>query len=111
MKEVTGQFIPLLKVFKKFFELPDCLEDAIAYRDYLENECSSGVLSNFMQSEAWKRKVQSYPPNSIVFPVDSYYDECEPNRDLGPHGEILGCGYVSLPCLPPNINPNWITFS
>lgn len=100
MKQVTGQFIPLRYVLKKFFELPDVFKSTIQYMKDVQAE--SDVISNFVQCQRWKIISTKYFKNSdIVFPLIVYFDDWEPNNPLAPHSEKIGAVYVTVPCLPP----------
>ncbi|KAK3916202.1 Sex-determining transformer protein 1 [Frankliniella fusca] len=99
MKDVLGQMIPLRKLFKRFFELPNALPDTLKYLKSLNEE--SDWVFNIVQGEAWKRKCSSFKKGDIVIPINVYFDEVEPNSALGPHCEPLGCTYVNIPVLPP----------
>jgi len=99
MKSVTGQFIPLRKVFTKFFYLPHALEDTLSYMSQLSSE--QNWFANIIQGSVWKRKLEKYNPSDIVIPINVYYDELEPNSALGAHCEPLGCTYVQIATLPP----------
>lgn len=98
MQNVTGQFIPLRKTLKKFFELPDALSSTLKYMNNLN---ASDVVSNLIQCEKWQTiKTQFYRPHDIAIPIIIYYDDWEPNNALGPHSEKIGCVYANLPALP-----------
>ena len=98
-KKVYGQYIPLDKVFVKYFELPDSLSSILTYIDFLKNNDS--CIENYMQCRHWKAKVSKYKCDDIVLPLHVYYDDFQCNNSLGSHAEKLGAVYVSLPCLPP----------
>lgn len=98
MQNVTGQFIPLRKTLKKFFELPDALSSTL---NHINDLSSSNVVSNLVQCEKWQTiKTQFYSPDDITIPLIIYYDDWEPNNALGPHSEKIGCVYANLPALP-----------
>ena len=99
MKDVTAHFIYLRKLFTKLFELPNVLSDTLSYMRSIESE--SDWLCNFVHGEVWKRKRPRFRDDDIVIPLNAYYDEFQPKAELGPHPELLGCTYVSVPVIPP----------
>ncbi|XP_034255474.1 uncharacterized protein LOC117653729 [Thrips palmi] len=102
MRPVPGQKIPLQPLLKNFFELPDAFEDTLANMLALQEE--RDWICNMVQGEIWKRKRARFSDDAIVFPINFYYDEVEPNSALGPHCEPLGCSYVHIPVLPSEWN-------
>ncbi|XP_046405832.1 uncharacterized protein LOC124170865 isoform X1 [Ischnura elegans] len=96
--EVTGQFVPLRKTLKKFFELPNALNDTLKYMKSLKSDSSS--LQNFIQGKLWAKKIVQYAENDIVIPLFIYFDDFEVNNPLGPHSGKLGAVYATIPCLP-----------
>lgn len=100
MRNVTGQFVPLRKVLKNFFELPDALPSTLKYMENLEST-SSVFITNIIQCQKWQTiKTHLYNSNDKVIPLIIYYDDWEPNNALGPHSEKIGCVYANLPSLP-----------
>ncbi|KAJ1519025.1 hypothetical protein ONE63_011369 [Megalurothrips usitatus] len=99
--KTTGQYVPFRHVLKNVFELPGALSATLDYVNFLKNASNNTVISNVIQGDLWKSKVAHFKETDIVFPVDFYYDDVEPNADLGPHSDKLGAGYLMLPTLPP----------
>ena len=99
--DVTGQYIPLSQVFKRFLEIPNALEDILSYMEKVYND--DNLLSNFIQGSVWQRKLAQFKPGDIVLPLMVSYDDFEPNAALGNHSEKLGAIYVFFACLPPEI--------
>jgi len=99
MTDVTGQFVPLRDVLKKMFELPGFHDEVVGYTKSLMEE--EHTISNFMQSECFKRKRALYPEDCEVYALLPYFDDFQPNAALGPHLEKLGAVYAGLPFLPP----------
>lgn len=100
MVDVTGQFIPLRKTLKIFFEMPRVLDETLDYIKDLKNHTE--VMSNFIQGELWKDMSLQFG-EQLVFPLFMYFDDYENNNPLGSHRGISKCGavYISIPCLPP----------
>jgi len=100
--ELTGQFIPLRKVLKGFFELPGVCEQVLSYMDELEKSDSS-VISNVIQGEVWKTKIKPMFPGKIVLPLIAFHDDYEVNKEIGPHAGVhkLGATYIKVGVLPP----------
>lgn len=98
---MTGQFVPLRRLFKKFFSLPGVYEKCYNYM--LELESQTDIVSNFVQAKSWKKKKQMHFPNKIVFPLFIFFDDLEVNNALGSHKGVskIGATYVTIPCLPP----------
>ena len=101
-KNSSAEFIPLREVLKRFFELPNVLSDTLKYLHYLQN---TPVISNFVQGDFWKTKMnlECYQ-GKLVLPIFPYADEYENNNPLGTHKGITKClaVYASVPCLPPH---------
>ena len=59
LKHVTcsAQFVPLRKVLKQFFQLPNVLSNTLSYIDFLKND---NLVSNFIQCKLWKEKIGAY---------------------------------------------------
>ena len=100
MHPVTAQFIPLTSVFKIFFQMPQVLNETIAYMESLKKDYT--VISNFIQGELWK-KLSIDDENKTVLPLIIYFDDYENNNPLGSHKGISKCSaiYALIPCLPP----------
>ena len=96
---VQGQHFPLRESFKKFLELPNCLDDILTYTESLQLETET--ISNFMQGELWKLKLQKFSHEDTVLPIFIFFDDFECNNALGPNSGKLGGVYATLPCLPP----------
>lgn len=99
--KTTGQFVPFRHVLQNVFELPGALSSTLNYVEYLKHGSVQTVISNVIQGKLWKIKVAHFKETDIVLPIDFYFDDVEPNADLGPHSEKLGAGYVIVPVLPP----------
>lgn len=54
-KEVTLSYVPLRDTLKQLFLLPDFLNQVKKYIHELNSE--TGILSNFIQGEHWKNKL------------------------------------------------------
>ncbi|KAK3907374.1 Zinc finger protein C25B8.19c [Frankliniella fusca] len=98
--KTTGQFVPFRYVLKNLFELPFALSSTLNYVNFLKS-VPANVIRNVVQGKLWKSKVAHFNDTDKVFQADFYYDDVEPNADLGPHSEKLGAGYLLLPALPP----------
>lgn len=100
--KTTGQFVPFRKVLTNLFELPGSLSATLKFVEFLTTTCPNDIICNTIQGDIWRRKISYYfNPSDIVFPIDFYFDDVEPNAALGPHSEKLGAGYIMLPVLPP----------
>lgn len=99
--EAYGYQFPLKTMLKKIFELPEVYDTVLTYVQHLEEETS--VISNFMQSKLWKRKIQNFESKK-VFPIMLFCDDYETGNALGSHSgcnKLCGC-YITLPCFPPH---------
>ncbi|KAK4873247.1 hypothetical protein RN001_015276 [Aquatica leii] len=83
---------------KSFFEKNNLLQPTLHYMKSFEN---NDKLTNFVQGELWKEKIQLYP-NKIVLPYFLYIDDFEINNPLGSHlTKHSICNiYYSFPALP-----------
>jgi hypothetical protein len=104
-KTVTGQFIPLRKTLKCFFELPEVLNKTLQHYDMEFNSRAGNVISNFVQGELWQNVLLTTPaPNdSIKFPLFIYFDDFEISNALGAAAgkHKLGGLYCNIPVIPP----------
>ena len=97
----TAEFIPIRRVLKTFFELPQMYEKTMTYYNSLiKNE---SIISHFVQGAFWREKLSTFG-NRITLPLFLYYDDYEPNNPLSSHAGTSKCGaiYVST-ILPPEI--------
>ncbi|XP_074101655.1 uncharacterized protein LOC141529128 isoform X1 [Cotesia typhae] len=102
--DVYAQFIPMRKILKAFFELPNIFERTILYMKYVKE--NTDCVSNFIQGHLWSEILSKYHHNDLVFPLFIYFDDFESNNCLGSHagdGGKVGALYVFLPCLPPEL--------
>lgn len=99
-KNYTAQFIPIQKVLTNFFHLPNVLKDTLNYIEKLENEHE---ITNIIQTDFWKTKIEIISDKDIIFPIFIYFDDFECGNPLGSHAGIhkLGAIYCSIPCIPP----------
>nr|XP_018915259.1 PREDICTED: uncharacterized protein LOC109042788 [Bemisia tabaci] len=97
---VTAQYVPLPLILQKFFEQPDVLKKTLAYETKLLSETS--YVSNFIQSEYWK-KILNKNPGKKIFPVFLYIDDFETGNPLGSRAGVhkLSGVYMTLPIIPP----------
>lgn len=104
MREVYAQFIPMRKVLKNLFELPNQYEETLTYVKSLKTH---EIISNFIQGSSW-HKLSSNFEDKTVFPVHIFFDDYETNNPLGSHKGVSKCGaiYFILPCLPPRFVSN-----
>lgn len=99
--EAKGAIIPLYKLLKSFFELPNVFSETLSYMNYLK---SSDTLENFIQGDLWKKKLAAFPnQNSLVIPYFLYVDDWEPDNALGSHKKCnsIAASYLILPTIPP----------
>lgn len=98
-KSYTAQMIPIAKVLKKFFELPDVLNETLKY---IKTLLLQKEISNIIQTDTWRQKIKDFPSDCYVFPIFIYFDEYETGNPLGSHAGIhkLGAIYFSIPCIP-----------
>lgn len=94
----TAEFIPLRNVFRKFFELPNILDESLTFMNALENQ---KLIINFIQGSFWKERKTLLAPK-IVLPLFLHFDDYETNNPLGSHAGVSKCCavYVSIPGLP-----------
>ena len=79
--------------------MPNCLNDILSYVEDLKAETET--ISNFVQGELWKSKLEQFAEDEIVLPLFIFFDDFECNNPLGPNSGKLGAVYASIPCLPP----------
>lgn len=102
----------IIKVFnvaemlKKFFNLPNVVQDVMKYVDELNTDCD-GPVSNIIQSKLWKWHLSSCDQSTSVLslPIFIYFDDFEPLNALGSHAGAYKTGavYMGLPFLPDDI--------
>lgn len=102
--KITIEIADLCKMFSNFFNKTNMLNDILDYLKVLENS-ESDSISNFIQTETWRKIVSSINPNeeTLLLPLFLYSDDYECNNCLGSHAGKSGkvCGvYVMIPCLP-----------
>lgn len=76
-ESATAVFIPLRKVLKCFFELPNVLISVKNNVNKLYNEMKDGCIGNFIQAELWQEKLKLFSPDKFVLPLFLYYDDFE----------------------------------
>lgn len=100
-KNYCYQFIPIRKVLKYFFELPNVLNRTLAYINEFKNDSK---VYNIIQTVFWKKKVKflNHSPDDIVLPLFIYFDEFESGYLLGSHANIhkIVAVYCAVPVLP-----------
>lgn len=103
--DVTGRVIPLRHTLRCILEIPGFLTEMKKYVKELTN--NSTKLSNFIQGDMWKTKLQKFG-NKTVFPLFIYFDDYETGNPLGSHAgsQKLGAVYTSIPCIPPQYASN-----
>ena len=96
---VTIQHIPLGKVLKLFFELPNVFNETMSYLNKLNK--NTEIISNFVQGNYWKTRSIEFN-GKVVVPIIFYSDDYENNNALGSHKGVAktGAGYINIPCLP-----------
>lgn len=101
--DVTGQFVPLHKVFTKIFEIPNVYDDIQLYIQQLQDE---KLISNIYQSPHFQKIIEKFNNTSLVLPLVMYFDDYECGNALGSHAGIhkLGAVYVSIPTFPPKFS-------
>lgn len=99
-KKRTGYSYLSRDIFKKVFELPNVFNTVFIYVNQLKSESS---LSNFIQTNLWKNKVQNLH-SKYILPIFLFSDDYEVGNGLGSHGGVhkLAGTYLSIPCLPPH---------
>ena len=94
------QIIPLRKVFKFFFELPNVFDDV---EKYLQNlNARSEIVENFVQGDYWvNRKDQR--GDKFVVAISLYSDDYQNNNPLGSHRGPCKtmANYINILSLPP----------
>ncbi|XP_051168473.1 uncharacterized protein LOC127286168 [Leptopilina boulardi] len=102
IKEICAQFIPIRKVLKLFFELPDVLKNTLQYMNNVQE--NKIVIQNIIQGSLYQEKVKAFKDKTLL-PVILAFDDYETNNPLGSHKGISKCGatYLSCPALPPDL--------
>lgn len=97
---LVGQFVSLKTVLKQFFELPMVLDKTLA--NYEELMSQEGVISNVVQGTLWKNFILPKFPGKVVLPINLYYDDFEPDNQLGSHqgDHKIGGTYYNCPVIP-----------
>lgn len=98
---VQIDFIPIHRVLKNFFEIPNVFKNTMDYITSLES--SKIILSNFIQGQFWQNRKRTFDTSKIILPLFVYYDDYETNNPLGSHAGLgkVGAVYATIPCLPP----------
>lgn len=102
--KITVEIVDLCKTFDSFFNKTNMLTDILDYINSLDSS-ESDSISNFIQTETWKKKISLINPDqeTLLLPLFLYSDDYECNNCLGSHAGSSGkvCGvYVMIPCLP-----------
>ncbi|XP_074112292.1 uncharacterized protein LOC141535999 [Cotesia typhae] len=102
-KTVTGLLFPLRAMFKKVFELPGIYESVQHYKQELEK--NKNIVTNYIQSINWQKKIANFPSKNDVLPLLLFSDDYETGNCLGSHADSNKlCGtYVSIACFPPHL--------
>ena len=102
-KDLNVQFIPLRKVLKLFFELPEILEKTLQYMNKIKENIE--IITNVIQCSLWKQKILN-SSGTIRIPLVGYFDDYENSNPLGSHKGISKCGavYINVALLPPEIH-------
>lgn len=102
-KNATAILFPLRLMLTKVFELPGVYDTVKLYKEELEQNVH--IISNFIQSPIWKKKIENCRTKNDIFPLFLFSDDYETGNCLGSHaGSNKLCGtYVSIPCLPPHL--------
>lgn len=102
MVPVSAQYIPIRRVLKKFFEIPNYFEETLNYIETVNNK--RNIITNIIQCQLWKNITQKFE-DKLVLPLYLYYDDYENNNPLGSHNGLSKCGavYLSIACLLPHL--------
>ena len=104
--QMTGQYVPLSDMLKKFLTLPGVMQ---IVKENLQNsdQPDSEFLRTFLDGDLWKRKKQLFAhKDGTIMPIMHYYDDFETCNPLGSKVGIhkLGGNYSVLLALPPKYN-------
>lgn len=100
--EMTGQFISIKRTLKYFLELPGVFH---AIMNNVENLKHSDSFTNVVQSPMWTNIERNYFGYRTVLPLDVYFDDVEPDNQVGAHAgdHSLGVIYYRIPCIPQHL--------
>lgn len=100
--ELTGQYISIKQVLKKFFELPGVLDATLNNIQMLRG---SNTFTNIVQSPIWRNIERTHFQNKLVLPLILYYDDAEADNGMGSHAGVhsLGMVYYQIPCIPQHL--------
>ena len=95
-------YIPIDKTLESFLKTDGNLQCILDYKQSLETNRLTNVISNVIQTPYWKEKTFKYA-NKLVLPLFLYVDDFETGNVLGSHSGIQKfCGvYMNIPLLPP----------
>lgn len=98
-KRTKGVIMPLKFQFKKFFELPNVLNDTLENINQIST--LDGKYKNIINGTLWKEKMYFHKGKNVI-PYIIYFDEFEINNPLGSHkgAQAIAAFYYSFPTLP-----------
>ena len=99
--EAYVYLFPLRTMLKKILELPGVYDEILHYTNLLHTE--KYVVSNFIQSKLWQKKIKNWNRADPVFPLIMSNDDYETGNALSGHAgqNKLAGTYINLPCFPP----------
>lgn len=100
-KLITGSYILLDQVFKKFLEIPGVFKELVRNIYESANDTNRFVISSFLQSKLWGKKKEKFK-DKIVIPLFLYADDFETGNPLGSSKgkhKLTGV-YASIPAFP-----------
>lgn len=100
--DLTGQYIKIPLILKKFFQLPGVFHATL---DNIQKLKNSDKFTNIVQSPLWERIERELFDGKIVIPLVLYFDDAEPDNQTGSHSgdHSLGLLYYFIPCLPQHL--------
>jgi len=99
---VAAQYVPIIATLKKVFQAENYLKRTLDYVDELYAESKIGIMSNFVQGMLWESVRKQYE-GKIVLPLFLSFDDFETSDPLSGHSNKLGGVYMSIPCIPPEM--------
>lgn len=96
------KLVDLKTLFQKLFELPNFLDEIHKYHADIDHETTT--ISNVIQTPLWKSKINGLQSdtNTLLLPINIYFDDFEPLNALGSHSGAhkIGGVYCTIPSFP-----------
>lgn len=100
---VSGQYISIKVMLKKFLEIPGNFTLLKNHMELLDTT-NPRLKKNVIQCSMWKNIKKRFDADKFVVPLTFYYDDFEVGNEIGSHKgkNKIGAVYYTIPSLPQN---------